>query len=370
MAARIYRTQSFARKGHQPAIRLMIVDDSIVARMVLSRMLAARPEFEIVAVATHTQEALAMLDGLRVDIILLDVEMPGTDGLTALPEILARSQGARVLIVSSVADWGAEATIKALALGAADTLPKPGAGSFGGRFADILAERLLRIGRPPPPSGAPAPDGPLRRGAVRGRSSDGRERPVRCLAIGASTGGVNALSALLPTLPASFTAPILVTQHLPAPFMPYFAVQLHEIAGRPASVAQDGAALRPGEIFVAPGDRHLCLIRTNGAVRVRLDDSPAASGCLPSVDPMLMAVAEMFGATGVGMMLSGMGRDGVLGAARLVEAGGEVLAQDAASSVVWGMPGAVVNAGLASAVLPPDLMARHIGERSDAPGWR
>jgi two-component system chemotaxis response regulator CheB len=344
-------------------IRLMIVDDSIVARMVLTRMLAVRPEFEIVASASNVEDALALLDRIKVDIVLLDVAMPGTDGLTALPEILARSQGARALIVSSAADHGAAATVRALTLGAADMLLKPGATNFAGRFSDILVERLLRIGRAVREPAAPVP-------AQHYESARDRQaHPVQCLAIGASTGGVNALTAFFRALPPSFVAPILVTQHLPAPFMPYFATQLQEIARRVATVAVDGMPLKPSEIAIAPGDNHLGLVRTRTAVRVRLSPAPAASGCLPSVDPMFAAVADIYGPAGLGVVLSGMGRDGVLGAAQLVAAGGEILAQDAESSVIWGMPGAVVTAGLATASLPPELIARRIGKPGGQLPW-
>lgn len=337
----------------------MIVDDSIVARTVFSRMLD-NDAFTIAATASNAEQAIKLLAVHKVDIILLDVEMPGTDGLTALPGILKASDGARVLIVSSACAEGAAASVKALTLGAADTLLKPGAGSFGGRFAEVLTDRLLRIGRAPRVSDAPAPSAPLVTDQITDRG------PIECLAIGASTGGLHALSAFFGALPAAFNAPILITQHLPAEFMPYFATQLAGITGRIAKVATDGARLRPGELLIAPGDAHLRLIRFPDGVRVRLDRKPAASGCLPSVDPMFAACAAMFGAGAVGVVLSGMGRDGALGAAEMVAAGGEILAQDAETSVVWGMPGVVANAGLASAVMPPARIAQRIGHRSRA----
>lgn len=348
-----------ADPGQRP-IRLMIVDDSLVARTVITRILEGHPQFEIVGVATRADQALALLDTVAVDIILLDVEMPGTDGLTALPELLARSRGARVLVVSSAAADGAAATVRALTLGAADTLLKPGAGNFAGRFADVLAERLIRIGH--------AELRPWRQG-VPGPERRAPEARLECVAIGASTGGMHALSALFRALPRSFRVPILVTQHLPAVFMPYFAAQLQDIAGRTASVAADGASLRPGELLIAPGDGHLRLARTPGGVCVRIDRAPAVSGCTPSVDPMFESVARMFGPAGIGIVLSGMGRDGARGSAELVAAGGEVLAQDAESSVVWGMPGVVANAGLAAAVLPPARIAERIALRPAGAAW-
>lgn len=348
-------------RGMAP-IRLLIVDDSVVARAVFSRMLAPRPEFEIVAEAAHADDALDLLGRIEVDVILLDLAMPGTDGLTALPSLIAKARGARVLIVSSACEEGAEESVRALTLGAADTLVKPGAASFGGRFGDVLAERLIRIAR----------EGQVTTSRSRaiGDTPRARRDPIDCLAIGASTGGLHALAAFFAALPASFTAPILVTQHLPEMFMPYFATQLAGMAGRPAAIARDGARLVAGEILVAPGDAHISLVRIADAVRIRLDRGAAASGCMPSVDPMFDAVAALFGGSGVAVVLSGMGRDGAIGAARVIEAGGELIAQDEQSSVVWGMPGAVANAGLAQAVLPPAAIAAHVARRMDRPAWR
>lgn len=343
---------------------MLIVDDSLVARTIFARLLENRA-FEIVGAAGSAEQAIELLREHRVDVILLDVEMPGTDGLTALPRLLEAGDGARVLVVSSACDEGAAATVKALTLGAADTLLKPRAGSFAGQFGEVLSERLMRIAHAAP---ACAPE-PM---AERFDARRPGVAPVECLAIGASTGGLHALSTFFGALPADFDAPILVTQHLPAEFMPYFAAQLQDIARRKATVATDGAPLVPGELLIAPGHAHLGLIRIRGQIRVRLVRGRSVSGCLPSVDPMFAAVAEMFGAGAVGVVLTGMGRDGAIGAADLVAAGGEVLAQDAASSVVWGMPGAVAAAGLASATLPPQLIAQRVGRRTrsgDRP-WR
>jgi two-component system, chemotaxis family, protein-glutamate methylesterase/glutaminase len=341
----------------------MIVDDSTVARAVLSRMIAADADFEIVALAGSAREALDALRTVRADIILLDVEMPGASGLEALPEIIRSGKGAQVLIVSSMAEAGAETTLRALALGAADTLPKPGIGNFAGRFAQVLADRLRRIGRAereplyPAPAAEPVP--------IRLRAM--AEGPLGCVALAASTGGLPALFEFLRPLPRKIGAPILVTQHLPTIFMPQFARQLAGASGRKARVVADGEALEPDQIHVAPGDAHLCVERSGESVRVRLDTRRVASGCLPSADPMLTSVGETFGAAGVGVMLSGMGRDGLAGSRRLVEGGGAMLAQDRHSAAVWGMPRGVAEAGLASAVLPPAELARRIAERA---AWR
>ena len=353
-------------KPADPPIRLMIVDDSQVARAVLTRMIAVHPDFEIVAMAGTAEAALDKLRSVRVDAILLDVEMPGASGLEALPDIIRAGEGARVLIISSMADAGAETTVRALALGAADALPKPGIGNFGGRFAQILADRLRRIGRADrdgTTARIAAPTSPI---ALR----DMPEGALGCVALGASTGGLSALFEFLRALPERIEAPILVTQHLPALFMPYFARQLESASGRVARVAQDGEALRADQIHVAPGDAHLCVARSEGGARVRLDCDRAASGCRPSADPMLASLASVYGPGGIGVMLSGMGRDGLAGARRLVECGGAMLAQDRQSAAIWGMPRGVAEAGLASAVLPPAELARRIALRAGAGPWR
>jgi two-component system, chemotaxis family, protein-glutamate methylesterase/glutaminase len=348
-----------------PPLRLMIVDDSSVARAVLSRMVGSSPDFELVAVAGSAVEAIDALSTINVDIVLLDVEMPGGSGLEALPDILKAGAGARVLIVSSMAEEGAETTVRALSLGAADALPKPGAGIFGGRFSDVLADRLRRIGRA---ARQPESEPP-------GASLDSiRLRPMGagalgCVALGSSTGGFHALTGFLRVLPLGLGVPILVTQHLPAVFMASFARQLEAASGRLARVAEEGQRLRPDVIHVAPGDAHLCLRRSGSEVEVGLDRRAVPSGCLPSVDPMLSSLAEIYGEAAVGVILSGMGRDGLAGGHRLVEKGGSILAQDPSTSAVWGMPRAVAEAGLASAVLPPPDLARRIALRAGVSSW-
>ncbi len=348
----------------------MIVDDSAVARAVLARMVAAEPDFEVIALAGNAAEALDALGSVRVDIVLLDVEMPGASGLDALPEILRAGQGARVLIVSSMAEDGAEVTVRALAQGAADTLPKPGTGYFAGRFSQVLADRLRRIGR----AGRVEPESPLAPPETAIRLRDMPQAPVGCVALGASTGGLHPLTEFLRALPARIGAPILVTQHLPALFMPYFARQLASAAGRPVRIAEEGQKLAADIVHIAPGDAHLCIERQGEDARVRLEREPAPTGCLPSVDPMLVSVAEAYGEGGLGVMLSGMGRDGLIGSRRLVERGGAMLAQDRRSAAIWGMPRAVAEAGLASAVLPPRELARRVAQRgAGQPGgepWR
>ena len=338
-----------------PPLRLMIVDDSQVARAVLSRMLAAFADFEIVATAANAGEALRLLPKTRVDVILLDVEMPGESGVEALPEIVRQGRGARVLIVSSFCDRAAEEAVEALGPGAAETLPKPGAEAFGGRFSEILAERLRRMGRREQPAAEPA-------------SPDLPEARLGCVAIGASTGGLHAVTALLRALPGRIGAPILITQHLPAVFVPFFARQLEAASGRVVRVAEDGLQLAPEEIVLAPGDAHIRLEQKGAKVLVRLDRDTAAGGCVPSVDVMLDSVAGTYGRAALGVMLSGMGRDGLAGSRLVVARGGTMLAQDRQSCAVWGMPRAVAEAGLACAVLPPAELAARIAARAGETG--
>ena len=347
------------RPSRRP-IRLMIVDDSMVARAVLSRMIETDPAFEIAAVAASAEAAIEALDQVRVDIVILDLEMPGAGGLKSIPRIIRAAAGAKVMIVSSLAEEGAEETVAALALGAADTLPKPGTGRFNGRFSEILLGKLKALGyasvleREPVQARAGSQAAPL-----RAMPAD----PIEVLAIGASTGGIHALGVLFHSLPERIGVPILVTQHLPEPFMHVFARQLGMAAHREALVGTDGMELRPDRIILAPGDAHLTLDSSADIPIVRLIRSRSSSGCMPSVDPMFASVAATYGRGALGVVLTGMGRDGVEGAERLVASGGSILAQDEASCAVWGMPRAILEAGLASSILPPDKIARRIASR-------
>jgi two-component system chemotaxis response regulator CheB len=339
----------------------MIVDDSTVARAVLSRMVESDPAFEITAVAGTAEDAVEALGQCRVDIVILDLEMPGAGGLKSIPRIIGAAAGAKVMIVSSLAEEGAEQTVAALALGAADTLPKPGTGRFNGRFSEVLVGRLKALGYAAVPMPAAASGTAASATLLRAMPTD----PIDLLAIGASTGGIHALGGLFQALPERIGVPILVTQHLPAPFMSVFARQLGGVARRECVVAEDGMVLVPDGILVAPGDAHLTLEPSSKTPIVRLVSGRSSSGCMPSVDPMLASVGAIYGSGGLGVVLTGMGRDGVEGAERLVACGGSVIAQDEMSCAVWGMPRAVLEAGLACAVLPPEKIARRIASRTE-----
>lgn len=336
-------------------VRVLVVDDSPTVRAVLARLIGAEPDLELAAAEGSAEGALATLRKTKADVILLDLDMPGMGGLEAIPQMLTVADPARILVVSSLAVRGAEHTLNALSLGAADTLAKPRPGEFDGAYRALLLRKIRLLGRVARRVRAQAllPERP--------RLRPNPKEPPQVLAIGASTGGIHALTQLLAALPQRLSLPILITQHLPGTFTDAFIRQLHGASGRGTLVARDRLAVLPGQILVAPGEAHLTVLTSrHGPVIVGLDNDPAPSGCRPSVDPMFASCAAIYGPHALGVVLSGMGRDGVLGAARIVAQGGTILAQDAASCAVWGMPGAVVDAGLASAVLPPDQIAARI----------
>ena len=351
---RASRLAASARTGEAPC-RVLIVDDSAVARAALRHMVEAADAFSVAAVASGARAAIDWLGAHRVDIILLDLQMPGLGGHAALPELIAAGQGARILIVSSLAEAGARATLEAMALGATDALAKPAVGELGQRFAAELIARMHALGSvavAPPPVAPPAPETvPLR---------DASARPIACLGIGASTGGIPALAQFFNALPVAFDVPILVTQHLPPTFMTYFAEHLAHYSGRACHVAEDGMPLVRGEVIIAPGARHLGVVRTSQEVCVALLDHEVASRCRPSVDPMFAGIADCYGDAAMGVVLTGMGRDGTEGACAIVAQGGTVIVQDAVSSAVWGMPGSVVRAGAASFAGAPATLAAHV----------
>ncbi len=337
--------------------RLVIIDDSVVARVMLAQVFDSEPGFQVCAAFDRVERALAWLALHECDIILLDIELPGRSGLAALPDLLAASGRARIVVVSSMAAEGAAATLQALSLGAADAIGKPESGAIGRQFGVTLVERLRRL--------AGSADRSSQRPMVVPVREAGQS-PVGCVAIGASTGGIHAIARFFSALPATFDAPILVTQHLPTEFIPFFAEQLAMMTRRRCTVAQDAAPLKSGMIYIAPGDRHLGIGRQGETATIALSSGMTSSHCLPSVDPMFKGVGETFGEGAVGVVLSGMGRDGGEGAEVLVDCGGSVIVQDADSSTIWGMPGTVARKGLASLVSTPERLADHLAWRGVA----
>lgn len=347
-------------------VRVMLVDDSLVVRSILERIVDQRPGLKICASVASAHDALDYLAREPVDVVILDIEMPGMNGIDALPHILARAEKARVLILSSNCVEGGPAAIDALALGASDTLAKPGRGSFSGRFAEVLTERIMTLGHQsdfPPP--VPVAERPAPAPAVLAIDTN---QPIECIAVAASTGGIPSFANFLANLDPRITAPILLTQHLPDAFMEFYAKQIATMTARRVRVAEVGMVIEPGCIYLAPGDAHLVVVANGRRREIALDRRLVDNGCCPSADPMLDSVADVYGKGGVAVILSGMGRDGVIGAARLKAAGGTIFAQAPESCVIWGMPGAVAKAGISAATLNPDAIALMLG--SFLPGRR
>ena len=321
------------------AIRVMIVDDSLTVRTIFKRMVESDPALVIAGTASSAERAIVQLAAEPADVVLLDLEMPGMGGLDALPAILATPGNPQVLVVSSLTMDGAEHTLAALQMGAADTLLKPRPGGFTEDYRTQLLGKIRALGSRGAETGSTASASasaapPAERSFVRPGSSL-RPRRTEVVAIGASTGGIHALGLMLGAMDRACDLPILITQHLPASFIPVFARQIENACGRPADIGADGMEIRPGRVMIAPGHGHLLVRRSGERLLARICSEPAPSGCLPSVDPMLASLAVACEGRAIGVILSGMGRDGVIGAQELVDAGGTIYAQDAASSAVW-----------------------------------
>lgn len=348
----------FARPGAAKAIRVMIVDDSLTVRTIFKRMVESDPAMVVAGTASSAEGAIAQLNDAPADVVLLDLEMPGMGGLGALPAILATPAAPQVLVVSSLTMDGAEHTLSALEMGAADTLLKPRPGGFTEDYRTQLLGKIRALGSR---LADPTDEAPGLRPASFARPALARRnlRP-EAIGIGASTGGIHALGLLLRRLTADFDVPLLITQHLPASFIPVFARQVEAACNRPAEIAADGTVVAPGRILIAPGHGHIVVQRRGERLVCRISSEPAPSGCVPSVDPMFASLAEACEGRALGIVLSGMGRDGVNGARQLVEAGGAIWAQDADTSAVWGMPGAVARAGLASMIASPERLGEAV----------
>ena len=343
-------------------IRVLVIDDSVVMRSTIARMFEGGSGVDVSGMFATTKDAFDYLSREQVDVVLLDHEMPGQKGLDALPAIIEAAKGAHVIMLSSHCKKGNETTVRALSLGAADAISKPSTRDSIPKFSETLIKRVrdLAASRKNPP--APPHKLPIRE-APQGLN-------VQCIAIGASTGGIHTLADLLGAGPGKLGVPIFVTQHLPEAFMPYYAEQVARMSSLPVSIAKAGEFVRNDHIYIAPGNANLGCEKFGNQVRILLSDThDATTHTRPSVNLMFRSLAECYGAGALGIVLTGIGRDGTAGAEAIVKQGGMVIAQDADSSVIWGMPGAVTRAGLASANLRPEHMLDFIqssrsGERA------
>jgi two-component system chemotaxis response regulator CheB len=333
-------------------LRILLVDDSAVIRRAITSMLSSDPEIMVVGNAGNGTQALERIPGLKPDLIILDIEMPGMDGLETLVEIRKLYRKLPVIMFSTLTERGAAATLDALARGASDYMTKPS------RAVDLTPERvredlirkiksLCAVRLPSRP--APLPRLPLPPSSVEAR--------IDVVAIGTSTGGPNALMALLPQLTPNFPVPIVVVQHMPALFTRLLAERLNVRGPLKVQEGREGERLLAGEVWIAPGDRHMTVVRKGAEILIGVNQDPPENSCRPAVDVLFRSVAQIYKANVLAIVLTGMGSDGTRGASLIRAAGGQVIAQDEASSVVWGMPGSVVAAQLADHIYPLDGIA-------------
>lgn len=362
-------------------LRVMIVDDSVVIRGLISRWIGAEHDMEVAASLRTGLEAVNQIERINPDVAVLDIEMPELDGLSALPQLLAKKRDLVIIMASTLTRRNAEISFKALSLGAADYIPKPEStreASAADIFHHDLIQKIRHLGArlrrkaavasPPlaPASPAPAARGPVARPAVPAPAPPAHApssgplstRPFstqapKVLLIGSSTGGPQALMSLVTELgPVIDRFPVLITQHMPPTFTTILAEHLARSSRRPASEAVDGEPVKAGRIYLAPGGKHMRVVRSGADAAISLDDGPAVNFCKPAVDPLFTSAIDVWHGNILSVILTGMGSDGMRGGKDIVAAGGSVIAQDEASSVVWGMPGAAANAGICAAILP------------------
>ncbi len=381
--------------------RVMIVDDSAVVRGLVARMVEAENDLDVIASVGNGQAAVNGLDRHDVEVIILDIEMPVMDGLSALPLLLAKDPNLKIIMASTLTLRNAEISMKALEAGAADYVPKPTSSrelSAGEDFKRELiskvkalgvearrakttgSNRTTGFGRPlratPATERKPLPavrnrEGMKKPDAVQIRPGPVKIRPPgknvpQILAIGSSTGGPQALFAFLKGLKGKVDLPIVITQHMPATFTTILAEHITRMTGWPAAEGKNGDILKSGQIYIAPGDYHMEIVSEGTSKKIKLNQGPQENFCRPAVDPMFRSLVKAYNGNVFGVILTGMGQDGLKGSETLVSAGGTLIAQDEASSVVWGMPGAVATAGLCSAVLPiaelPNFVSRFVAK--------
>jgi len=349
-----------------PPIRILVVDDSTVIRKVLCDGLAGDAALEVVGTAANGRIALSKIPQVHPDLVTLDVEMPEMNGLETLAAIRKTYPKLRVIMFSTLTERGASTTLDALALGASDYVTKPSnTGSLDATMRQLREQLIPKIKalceiRPSEPDAAVAQPTGLRPSSPRSATDFGR---IDVLAIGTSTGGPNALAEVLPGIPGNFPVPIVIVQHMPPLFTRLLAGRLNQRSDLTIREGVAGEILRAGEAWIAPGDFHMTVEKKGTNVVLALNQNQPENYCRPSVDPMFRSVAKAFGASALAVVLTGMGGDGTNGARHIREKGGQVLVQDEASSIVWGMPGQIATAGLADGIYPLGSMAAEIGRR-------
>jgi two-component system chemotaxis response regulator CheB len=351
------------------AIRVMVVDDSVVMRGMISRTIgAAGSDLEVVASASNGQFAVERCRKRDVDVVVLDVEMPVMDGLTALPLLLAVDPDLVIIMASSLTTRNADISLKALSIGAKDYVPKPsslGTGSDLSEFQRELVSKIRALAvRVRLREVLPATQANI---AETAESAGYKLRPVarsrpRVLAIGSSTGGPHALTQVLKGLPRPVRIPILITQHMPATFTPLLAQNLSRETGIECAEGKEGEPVVPGKAYLAPGDFHMLVTSAGTRQLIQLSQLAKEHFCRPAVDPMLRALLKVYHRNILVAIVTGMGTDGLAGSTAIADAGGNVVAQDEGSSVVWGMPGAVAKAGICCDVVSLDRLGARLGE--------
>jgi two-component system chemotaxis response regulator CheB len=345
-------------------VRVLVVDDSVMMRRLVSEMIAADPELEVAGIAHHGSIALAKIPQVAPDVITLDVDMPVMDGLETLSRLRSEYPDLPVIIFTGLTEYGARSTIEALAMGASDYVTKPSGIGTGGTVEQVrddllgkikaLGFRAIRHQRRPS------------RGPVQKAPG-----PMEVVVIATSTGGPNALVQLLPELGSDLPVPVLIIQHMPPLFTRFLAERLDHLSGLTVREAVEGARLEPGTVWIAPGDYHMEVERDAEGAYLHLHQGPLENSCRPSADPTLRSTVNAFGSHVLAVVMTGMGRDGLAGAKAVREAGGKVLAQDRESSVIWGMPRFVVEAGLPDEVVPLSSLGAairaHLGASRSTP---
>lgn len=367
---------SATEKNEHP-IRVMVVDDSAVVRGLISRMLEAEVDICVVSSVGNGKMAVDALLRNDVEVVVLDIEMPVMDGLTALPKLLENDKSVRVIMASSLTSRNADISLRALQAGAVDYIPKPTTSrelSGGKGFGDELIEKVRIhsdarrkvVGFPKGGKGRVNRIVPRPISSLAEKAKDVKTRPFSLkvrpdvIAIGSSTGGPQALFAVLKGMFGKVDQPVVITQHMPATFTKILAEHITRMTGWKCQEALDGMEIAPQNVYLAPGDFHM-LVEVSGLKKIlRLNQEAPENFCRPSVDPMLRSVGEAYGHKVLTVILTGMGSDGLKGSRLIIEKGGALIAQDEPSSVVWGMPGAVAQAGLCNAILPLDDIASHV----------